>query len=58
VAGAGVGADGGGGDGRHRSRHGGGCDQSIHGGCDGARMVSVSLGESYKGVVVVVEQQQ
>ena len=45
---AGVGTDGGGGDGRHRSRHGGGCDQSVHGGCDGAQMVSVSLGESHK----------
>ena len=41
-------ADGGGGGGRHRSRHGSGCDQSVHGGCDGAQMVSVSLGESHK----------
>ena len=41
-------ADGGGGGGRYRSRHGSGCDQSVHGGCDGAQMVSVSLGESHK----------
>ena len=41
-------SDGGGGGGRYRSRHGSGCDQSVHGGCDGAQMVSVSLGESHK----------
>ena len=40
MAGAGVGAEVGGGGGRHRLRHGGGCDQSVHGGCDGAQMMS------------------
>lgn len=48
MAGAGVGAEVGGGGGRHGSRHGGGCDQSVPGGCDGAQMMSVSLGESHR----------